>query len=98
MDNTIVESMLAAGRKSAKDNPHVCNNFLIMESPFTLEHIFLRYTENNVENPDMPIRTYVWLCFDQSGNQLNCKPIFDTQADRNRFFGSMAVVKSFEWI
>lgn len=98
MDKRIEERMLNAGRKSAKATPHICNNFLIMDSPFTADHFFLRYTENNVEDPDYPVRTFTWLCFDRAGNQLDCTPIFDSQADQNRFFGSMAVLKTFDWI
>lgn len=92
MSKSAFDKMKKEAKKDVTECGNYCNTFAFMITPFDLGKLFVRYIRTDISNPDDPIRSYRWICFDTDGNRLDCDPIFSSVEDENQYKKSMLIL------
>lgn len=97
IEDSILEKILKKVKESRKafgENFH-CYCFELFYNPLAMQNLFMRFKKADISNPDKINEEYIFFCFSDKGDMLDCSPIFKKQKDEILFFDSMIVMKKY---
>ena len=97
LTSEVKENILTHTRVDTQNCGSACTDYRIMRNVYTPGMWYMRYTKAHIEQ-NVPEQFYRWLCFDESGNQVDCDPVFEKVSNKNQFYRAMIEVEAIERI